>query len=134
SDVCSSDLQHLRRDPKTGKDTVAVIQAEGETAASGMIVGAGWAGARAMTATSGPGISLMAEFAGLAYFAEIPIVIWDITRMGPSTGLPTRTSQGDLLFTYFLGHGDSRQVILLPGDMNECFEFGWKSLDLADEL
>jgi 2-oxoglutarate/2-oxoacid ferredoxin oxidoreductase subunit alpha len=92
-----------------------VVQAEDEIAAIGMIVGAGWAGARAMTATSGPGISLMAEFAGLAYFAEIPIVVWDVTRMGPSTGLPTRTSQGDLLFTYFLGHGDSRQIILLPG-------------------
>lgn len=126
--------QHLRRDPETGKETIAVVQAEDEIAAIGMIVGAGWAGSRALTATSGPGISLMAEFAGLAYFAEIPIVIWDIERMGPSTGLPTRTSQGDLLFTYFLGHGDSRQVILLPGSMEECFEFGWRSLDLADEL
>ncbi len=126
--------QHLRKDPETGKNTIAVVQAEDEIAAIGMIVGAGWAGARAMTATSGPGISLMSEFAGLAYFAEIPIVVWDITRMGPSTGLPTRTSQGDLIFTYFLGHGDSRQVILLPGNMEECFEFGWKSLDLAEEL
>lgn len=126
--------QNLRKDPETGKNTVAVVQAEDEIAAIGMIVGAGWAGARALTATSGPGISLMAEFAGLAYFAEIPIVVWDITRMGPSTGLPTRTSQGDLLFTYFLGHGDSRQVILLPGNMAECFEFGWKAFDLADEL
>ena len=126
--------KHLRKDPETGKDTVAVIQAEDEIAAIGMVVGAGWAGARAMTATSGPGISLMAEFAGLAYFAEIPAVIWDITRMGPSTGLPTRTSQGDILFTYFLGHGDSRQVILLPSNPQECFEFGWKAFDLADEL
>ena len=126
--------QHLRRDPETGKETVAVIQAEDEIAAIGMIVGAGWAGARAMTATSGPGISLMAEFSGLAYFAEIPIVIWDITRMGPSTGLPTRTSQGDLLFTYFLGHGDSRQLILLPADPQECFEFGWKAFDYADQF
>ncbi len=124
-------FKHLRQDPETGKETVAVIQAEDEIAAAGMIVGAGWAGARALTATSGPGISLMAEFAGLAYFAEIPLVIWDITRMGPSTGLPTRTSQGDLLFTYFLGHGDSRQVILLPRDPAECFEFGWKALDLS---
>ena len=88
----------IRKDPETGKSTVAIVQAEDELAAVGMIVGAGWAGARAMTATSGPGISLMAEFVGLAYFAEIPCVIWDITRMGPSTGLPTRTSQGDLLF------------------------------------
>lgn len=127
-------FQHLRKDPETGENTVAVVQAEDEIAAIGMIVGAGWAGARAMTATSGPGISLMAEFAGLAYFAEIPCVIWDITRMGPSTGLPTRTSQGDLIFTYFLGHGDSRQVIMLPGTVEECFEFGWRSFDLAEEL
>jgi 2-oxoglutarate/2-oxoacid ferredoxin oxidoreductase subunit alpha len=124
----------LRKDPETGKNTVAIIQAEDELAAIGMIIGAGWAGARSMTATSGPGISLMAEFTGLAYFAEIPCVIWDITRTGPSTGLPTRTSQGDLIFIHFLGHGDSRQVVLLPGDVKECFEFGWKSLDLAEEL
>ncbi|MBZ0300018.1 MAG: 2-oxoacid:acceptor oxidoreductase subunit alpha, partial [Anaerolineae bacterium] len=124
--------QYLRRDPENGKETVAVIQAEDEIAAIGMIVGAGWAGARAMTATSGPGISLMAEFAGLAYYAEIPIVVWDITRMGPSTGLPTRTSQGDILFTYFLCHGDSRQVILLPSNPEECFEFGWKAFEFAE--
>jgi 2-oxoglutarate ferredoxin oxidoreductase subunit alpha len=111
-----------------------VVQAEDELAAIGMLIGAGWAGARAMTATSGPGISLMAEFTGLAYFAEIPSPIWDITRTGPSTGLPTRTSQGDLLFTYVLSHGDTRQVILLPGSVAECFEFGWRSLDLADQL
>lgn len=128
------EYQHIRKDPETGKNTVAVIQAEDEIAAIGMLVGAGWAGARAMTSTSGPGISLMAEFTGLAYFAEVPIVIWDITRMGPSTGLPTRTSQGDLLFAYFLGHGDSRQVCLLPGSVEECFEFGWRALDLAEEL
>ena len=127
-------FRHLRKDEESGKETVAVVQAEDEIAAIGMVVGAGWAGARAMTATSGPGISLMAEFAGLAYFAEIPAVIWDITRMGPSTGLPTRTSQGDILFTYFLGHGDSRQVILLPRDPAECFTFGWQAFDLADEL
>lgn len=127
-------FQHLRVDPETGKNTVAVVQAEDEIAAIGMLIGAGWAGARAMTATSGPGISLMSEFTGLAYYAEIPCVIWDITRMGPSTGLPTRTSQGDLIFTYFLGHGDSRQVILLPGSVEECFEFGWRSFDVADKL
>ncbi len=124
----------LRRDPVTGRDTVAIVQAEDEIAAIGMIVGAGWAGARAMTATSGPGISLMAEFAGLAYFAEVPLVIWDVTRMGPSTGLPTRTSQGDILFTYFLGHGDTRQICLLPGNVEECFEFGWKAFDIAEEM
>lgn len=127
-------FQHLRKDPVTGKQTLAVVQAEDEIAAAGMIIGAGWAGARSMTATSGPGISLMAEFTGLAYYAEIPCVIWDITRMGPSTGLPTRTSQGDLTFTYFLGHGDSRQVILLPGTVEECFEFGWRSFDIAEQL
>jgi 2-oxoglutarate ferredoxin oxidoreductase subunit alpha len=97
-----------------------------------MVVGAGWVGARAMTATSGPGISLMAEFSGLAYFAEIPAVIWDIQRMGPSTGLPTRVSQGDLLFAYNLGHGDTRQICLLPGSIEECFEFGYKAFDIAE--
>ncbi|MBC8100775.1 MAG: 2-oxoacid:acceptor oxidoreductase subunit alpha [Armatimonadetes bacterium] len=127
-------FKHLRVDPETGKDTVAVVQAEDEIAAIGMIIGAGWAGARAMTATSGPGISLMAEVTGLAYFAEIPCVIWDITRMGPSTGLPTRTSQGDLIFTHFLGHGDSRQIVMLPGSVEECFEFGWSAFDYADTL
>jgi 2-oxoglutarate/2-oxoacid ferredoxin oxidoreductase subunit alpha len=126
--------KHLRVDPDTKQDTVAVVQAEDEIAAIGMIVGAGWAGARSMTATSGPGISLMAEFTGLAYYAEIPCVIWDITRMGPSTGLPTRTSQGDILFTHFLGHGDSRQLVLLPGSVEECFEFGWRSLDYAEQF
>jgi 2-oxoglutarate ferredoxin oxidoreductase subunit alpha len=128
------DYRHLRRDPETGKETVAIVQAEDELAAIGMIVGAGWAGARAMTATSGPGISLMAEFAGYAYFAEIPCVIWDITRTGPSTGLPTRTSQGDLLFIHFLSHGDTRQLVLLPASVSECFEFGWKAFDLADQI
>ncbi|MBI5668990.1 MAG: 2-oxoacid:acceptor oxidoreductase subunit alpha [Chloroflexi bacterium] len=128
------DYKHLRRDPVTGKDTVAIVQAEDEIAAIGMIVGAGWAGARAMTATSGPGISLMSEFAGLAYFAEIPIVVWDVTRMGPSTGLPTRTSQGDILFTYFLGHGDTHHICLIPGSVEECFEFGWRAFDLAEQF
>lgn len=127
-------FKKLRRDPDTGKSMVAVIQAEDELAAMGMIIGAGWAGARAMTATSGPGISLMAEFAGLAYFAEIPCVIWDVTRMGPSTGMPTRTSQGDLLFTYLLGHGDTHHLCLLPASPEEIFEFGWRSFDIAEEI
>jgi 2-oxoglutarate ferredoxin oxidoreductase subunit alpha len=127
-------LPELRVDPKTGKNTFAVVQAEDELAAIGMIVGAGWAGLRAVTSTSGPGISLMSEFAGLAYFAEVPIVIWDVQRMGPSTGLPTRTSQGDVDLCYTLGHGDTKHVLLLPGSVDECFEFGWKSLDLAEEL
>lgn len=127
------DHRHIRRDAE-GKNTVAIVQAEDELAAVGMIIGAGWAGTRAMTATSGPGISLMAEFSGLAYFAEIPCVIWDITRVGPSTGLPTRTSQGDLLFLYTLSHGDTRHFILLPGSVKECFEFGWRSLDIAEQF
>jgi 2-oxoglutarate ferredoxin oxidoreductase subunit alpha len=127
-------LPQLRKDPETGKATYAVIQAEDELSAIGMAVGAGWAGARAMTSTSGPGISLMSEFTGLAFFAEIPIVIWDVQRMGPSTGLPTRTSQGDLLFVRFLGHGDTRHVFLLPGSVAECFEFGWRAFDLAERL
>ena len=126
-------FRHLRQtDDK--ENTIAIIQAEDELAAAGIIVGAGWAGGRALTATSGPGISLMAEFAGLAGFAEIPAVFWNITRMGPSTGLPTRTSQGDLLFTHFLGHGDSRQICLLPGNLAEAFEFGWRSFDIAETL
>jgi 2-oxoglutarate/2-oxoacid ferredoxin oxidoreductase subunit alpha len=87
-----------------------------------------------MTSTSGPGLSLMTEYAGLAYYAEVPIVIWDIQRVGPSTGLPTRTAQGDLTATYFMGHGDTQQVILLPGSVNECFEFGWRAFDLAERL
>ena len=127
-----SNLPKLRKDPDTGGSTCAVVQAEDELAAIGMVIGGGWAGARAMTATSGPGISLMAEFTGLAYFAEIPATIWDVQRMGPSTGLPTRTSQGDILSTYYLSHGDTRHPILFPKDPQECFEFGWKALDLAD--
>lgn len=122
------------RQTEEGENTIAIVQAEDELAAAGIITGAGWAGARSLTSTSGPGISLMAEFAGLAYFAEIPTVFWNITRMGPSTGLPTRTSQGDLLFTHFLGHGDSRQICLLPGNLKEAFEFGWRSFDIAEAL
>ena len=122
----------LRKDPITGKNTCAVVQAEDELAAIGMAVGAGWAGLRAMTATSGPGLSLMAEYLGLAYFAEIPIVVWDIQRGGPSTGLPTRTSQGDLNFVNFISHGDTQFIILIPGNIEECFEFGWKSFDIAE--
>jgi 2-oxoglutarate ferredoxin oxidoreductase subunit alpha len=134
ADALEEYLPQLRKDEETGKASYVVIQAEDELAAIGMAVGAGWAGARAMTSTSGPGISLMAEFAGLAFFAEIPIVVWDVQRMGPSTGLPTRTSQGDILFVRFLGHGDTRQVMLLPGSIAECFEFGWRAFDLAERL
>jgi 2-oxoglutarate ferredoxin oxidoreductase subunit alpha len=126
-------LPQLRNDQE-GKATYTVIQAEDELAAGGMIIGAGWAGARSLTATSGPGISLMAEFVGLGYFAEIPAVIWDIQRVGPSTGLPTRTCQGDITFAYLLGHGDSKHPVLFPSSIEECFEFGWKAHDLADTL
>ena len=126
-------LPQLRKDP-SGKNTYAVVQAEDELAAIGMAIGAGWAGLRSMTSTSGPGISLMAEFTSMAYFTEVPVVIWDIQRMGPSTGLPTRTSQGDVNLCYFLGHGDTKHVVLFPASINECFEFGWKSFDLAEQL
>ncbi len=133
-DALNTYLPRFRIDPETGRKTYAVVQAEDELAAIGMLLGAGWAGARAMTATSGPGISLMAEFSGLGYFAEIPAVIWDIQRVGPSTGMPTRTGQGDITFVYTLGHGDTKNVILLPASVRECFEFGTISFNLADQL
>ena len=127
-------LPILRKEIKSGKNTYVCLQAEDELAAIGMVTGAGWAGLRSMTATSGPGLCLMSEYLGLAYFAEVPMVVWDVQRIGPSTGLPTRTSQGDLTFSYFLSHGDTDFVILIPGNVNECFEFGWRALDIADEL
>ena len=129
-----SDYMPMLRKREDGKLTYAVVQAEDELAAIGMAVGAGWSGLRAMTSTSGPGLSLMTEFAGLAYYAEVPIVVWDIQRIGPSTGLPTRTSQADLSFVYNIGHGDTQSIILLPGNVNECFEFGWKAFDVAERL
>ncbi len=126
-------LPRLRKDP-SGKNTFAVVQAEDELAAVGMAIGAGFGGLRAMTSTSGPGISLMAEYSSLAYYAEVPVVIWNVQRMGPSTGLPTRTSQGDINLCYYLGHGDTKHLLLLPGSVNECFEFGWRAFDLAERL
>jgi 2-oxoglutarate ferredoxin oxidoreductase subunit alpha len=123
----------LRSDPVTKKNNFAIVQAEDELAAIGMVVGAGWAGLRAMTSTSGPGISLMTEFMSLAYFSEIPLVLWDVQRVGPSTGLPTRTAQGDLTLNYFLGHGDTQHIVLIPSTVSECFEFGWKSFDIAEK-
>jgi 2-oxoglutarate ferredoxin oxidoreductase subunit alpha len=126
-------LPILRKD-ESGKNTYAVVQAEDELAAIGMAIGAGWSGLRSMTSTSGPGISLMAEYTSLAYFAEVPVVIWNVQRMGPSTGLPTRTSQGDINLCYYLGHGDTKHVVLFPASVNECFEFGWKAFDFAEEL
>lgn len=116
------------------KSTCAVVQAEDELSAINMVIGAGWAGARAMTATSGPGLSLMAEAAGLSYFAEVPAVIWDVQRAGPSTGLPTRTMQGDLQFAAQLSHGDTEHIILLPANPSECFEFASLAFDLAEQL
>lgn len=123
-----------RIDPETGERRIATIQAEDELAAAGMVLGAGWAGARAMTTTSGPGISLMAEFVGLGYYAEIPGVFVDIQRVGPSTGLPTRTMQGDISFAYTLSHGDTRHPVLLPGTVRECYEFLEQAFDLAEQL
>jgi len=130
----TTDLLKKFRVTPEGKATFAVVQAEDELAALGMVLGAGWAGARAMTSTSGPGISLMAEFAGLGYYAEIPGVIFDIQRTGPSTGMPTRTSQADLLSVAFLSHGDTKHIVLLPGNVKECFELGYAAFDLAERL
>lgn len=129
-----NDYMPMLRKREDGKHTYAVVQAEDELAAIGMTVGAGWSGLRAMTSTSGPGLSLMTEFAGLAYYAEVPIVIWDVQRIGPSTGLPTRTSQADLSFVVSMGHGDSDSIVLLPGDVNECFDFGWQAFDIAERM
>jgi 2-oxoglutarate/2-oxoacid ferredoxin oxidoreductase subunit alpha len=117
-----------------GKATFAIVQAEDELAAIGMVIGAGWAGARSMTATAGPGISLMAEFAGLAYYTEVPGVIWDIQRVGPSTGLPTRTSQGDILSTAFLSHGDTKNILLIPNSVSECFDMATEAFNLAEQF
>jgi len=136
SSVCENLINLLGkyRHDADGKATYAVVQAEDELAAIGMVVGAGWAGARAATATSGPGISLMAEFAGLSYFAEVPAVIVDVQRMGPSTGLPTRTSQGDILKAYNLSHGDCRHILLIPANLQECYEFGIEVMNLSEEF
>jgi 2-oxoglutarate ferredoxin oxidoreductase subunit alpha len=117
-----------------GKATFAIVQAEDELAAIGAVLGAGWAGARAMTSTSGPGISLMAEFAGLGYYAELPGVIFDVQRTGPSTGMPTRNQQGDLLSVAFLSHGDTKHVMLIPGSVKECYEMAQAAFDLAEQL
>src|SRR5216684_3139253 len=136
SSLAESMIEYLKRFRigSDGKATFAVVQAEDELAAIGMVIGAGWAGARAMTTTSGPGISLMAEFAGLGYFAEIPGVIFDVQRTGPSTGMPTRTSQADLLSTAFLSHGDTKHVVLLPASVKECFELSCEAFNLSERL
>ncbi len=127
-------MRKYRMDKETGKATFAIVQAEDEIAAIGMVIGAGWAGARAMTSTAGPGISLMGEFAGLAYYAEVPGVVFDIQRVGPSTGLPTRTAQGDLAQVALLSHGDTRHVILLPSSPDECYTMAMAAFDLAERF
>jgi len=136
SSLCEQliDYMHEYRVDETGKATYAIVQAEDELAAIGMAIGAGWAGARSMTSTSGPGISLMAEFAGLGYFSEIPVVVFDVSRVGPSTGLPTRTSQADLLFLNVLSHGDTKHLVLLPGSVAECFDFAVEAFDLSERF
>jgi 2-oxoglutarate/2-oxoacid ferredoxin oxidoreductase subunit alpha len=136
SSVVESLIDYMKkyRVEEDGKANFAIVQAEDELAAIGMVLGAGWAGARSMTSTSGPGISLMTEFAGLGYFAEIPGVIFDIQRVGPSTGMPTRTMQGDLLAIAYLSHGDTKHVMLLPASVSECYQFAMEAFDLAEQL
>lgn len=126
--------KRMRIDPGTGKKNYAIVQAEDELAAIGMVLGASWNGARSFTATSGPGLSLMSEFLGLAYFAEIPTVLFDVQRAGPSTGMPTRTQQSDILSAAYASHGDTKQVLLFPSTPKECFDFGALSFDLAERL
>ncbi|MGA7992064.1 MAG: 2-oxoacid:acceptor oxidoreductase subunit alpha [Thermoanaerobaculia bacterium] len=137
SSLCESFVDfcdELRVDAATGKKNVAIIQAEDEIASIGMVLGAGWAGARAFTSTSGPGISLMSEFIGLGYYAEIPSVVFDVQRVGPSTGLPTRTMQGDILLCYFNSHGDTKHPVLFPASPEECFTLAMEAFDLAEKL
>jgi 2-oxoglutarate ferredoxin oxidoreductase subunit alpha len=137
SSLCESLIDYLkkyRKDPETGKATYAVIQAEDELAALGMVLGAGWVGARSMTSSAGPGISLMSEFTGLGYYAEIPAVIFDVQRCGPSTGLPTRTGQQDILSTAVLSHGDTKHPLLLPCSVSECYTMAMDAFDLAEQM
>jgi 2-oxoglutarate ferredoxin oxidoreductase subunit alpha len=137
SSLCESLIGYMKKyriDKETGKATFAIVQAEDEIASLGMVVGASWAGARAMTATAGPGISLMSEFSGLAYYAETPAVIFDVQRVGPSTGLPTRTAQGDLLSTAFLSHGDTKHIMIIPSSVEECYTMAQEAFDLAEHF
>jgi 2-oxoglutarate/2-oxoacid ferredoxin oxidoreductase subunit alpha len=137
SSLCESLIGYMKKyrmDKKTGKATFAIVQAEDEIASLGMVIGASWAGARSMTATAGPGISLMSEFTGLAYYAETPAVIFDVQRVGPSTGLPTRTAQGDLLSTAFLSHGDTKHMMLFPSSVEESYEMAIEAFDLAEQF
>ena len=134
AEAFTSHCKRFRTDPTTTKRRYAIVQAEDELASIGMVIGAAWNGARAFTSTSGPGVSLMQEFIGLAYFAEIPAVIFDVQRGGPSTGMPTRTQQADILSAAYASHGDTKHVLLLPEDPKECFDFGAQAFDLADRL
>src|SRR5712692_9756837 len=137
SSLCETLIEYMKRyriDPQTGKATFAVVQAEDELAALGMALGAGWTGARSMTSTSGPGVSLMAEFVGFGYYRELPAVIFDIQRVGPSTGLPTRTMQGDVLKNALLSHGDTRHIMLFPDSVGECYTMAVEAFDLAEEF
>ena len=134
ADAFTGYCRRLRVDPETKKSTVAIVQGEDELASIGIVIGAAWNGARAFTATSGPGISLMQEFLGLAYFAEIPAVLFDVQRAGPSTGMPTRTQQCDIVSCAYASHGDTKHVLLFPEDPKEAFEFGAQAFDLADRL
>jgi 2-oxoglutarate ferredoxin oxidoreductase subunit alpha len=137
SSLCESLITYMKKyriDKATGKATFAIVQAEDEIASLGMVIGASWAGARSMTATAGPGISLMSEFAGLAYYAEAPAVIFDVQRVGPSTGLPTRTAQGDLLSVAFLSHGDTKHIMLIPSSVEECYTMAQEAFDLAEHF
>jgi 2-oxoglutarate ferredoxin oxidoreductase subunit alpha len=133
-DAFTDFCKQYRKDPETGKSNCLILQAEDELAAIGMVIGAGWNGARAFTSTSGPGISLMNELLGLAYYAEIPAVIMDIQRVGPSTGMPTRTQQGDFFECAYASHGDTKHILLFPSNPAECFEFAVKSFDLAERF
>jgi 2-oxoglutarate ferredoxin oxidoreductase subunit alpha len=137
SSLCESLIGYMKKyriDKETGKATFAIVQAEDEIASLGMVIGASWAGARSMTATAGPGISLMGEFAGLAYYAEAPAVIFDVQRVGPSTGLPTRTAQGDLLQAAFLSHGDTKHIMIIPASVEECYTMAQEAFDLAEQF
>ena len=133
-DAFTAFCKRYRSDPETGKKNYAIIQAEDELAAAGMVLGAAWNGARAFTSTSGPGISLMCEFLGLAYYAEVPSVFFDVQRVGPSTGMPTRSQQGDLMLTAYASHGDTKHIVLYPKDPSECFEFAVAAFDIAERF
>jgi 2-oxoglutarate/2-oxoacid ferredoxin oxidoreductase subunit alpha len=137
SSLCESLITYMKKyrvDKTTGKATFAIVQAEDEIASLGMVIGASWAGARSMTATAGPGISLMGEFAGLGYYAETPAVIFDVQRVGPSTGLPTRTAQGDLIQAAFLSHGDTKHIMIIPATVEECYQMAQEAFELAEQF